>query len=114
MAKGVSAMLKAAADDKERTVKAKAKNTDNTTQEAVIVDSSSEEPIKEEVSKKTKRKNPGGRPTNKEKGIKSRKQYTLTLKEDTYNLILEKAREEDLSFAKYMERAALEYIKNNS
>ena len=47
------------------------------------------------------------------KGIKSRKQYTLTLKEDTYNLILEKAREEDLSFAKFMERAALEYIESH-
>ncbi len=55
----------------------------------------------------------GGRPTNEEKGIKSRKQYTLTLKEDTYKLILESARLEDLSFAKFMERAALEYIEKH-
>ena len=57
--------------------------------------------------------NQGGRPLNKDKGIKSRKQYTLTLKEDTYKLILDKAGEEDLSFAKFMERAALEYIENH-
>ena len=62
-------------------------------------------------SKQTK--NPGGRPTNKEKGIQSRKQYTLTLKEDTYNMILDEARKEELSFAKFMERAALEYIRNH-
>ena len=63
--------------------------------------------------KKTEKKNLGGRPTNEEKGIKSRKQYTLTLKEDTYKMILEEAAKEELSFAKYMERAALEYIENH-
>lgn len=68
---------------------------------------------KKPASKK-KEKNQGGRPTNKEKGIKSRKQYTLTLKEETYQMILDKAGEEELSFAKYMERAALEYIKNHN
>lgn len=65
------------------------------------------------LEKKSEKKNLGGRPTNEEKGIKSRKQYTLTLKEDTYKLILEEARKEDLSFAKFMERAALEYINNH-
>ena len=63
--------------------------------------------------KKTEKKNLGGRPTNEEKGIRSRKQYTLTLKEDTYKMILNEAAKEELSFAKYMERAALEYIENH-
>lgn len=63
--------------------------------------------------KKQEKKNQGGRPTNEEKGIKSRKQYTLTLKEDTYKMIFEEAAKEELSFAKYMERAALEYIDNH-
>ena len=63
--------------------------------------------------KKSEKKNQGGRPTNEEKGIKSRKQYTLTLKENTYKLILEEARKEEISFAKFMERAALEYIDNH-
>lgn len=58
------------------------------------------------------RKNRGGRPTNKEIGIQSRKQYSLTLKEEDYNLFLKTARENDLSFAKFMEKAAFEYIKN--
>lgn len=58
-------------------------------------------------------KNKGGRPTNKEKGLKSRKQYTLTLKEDDYNSFLEAARTNDLSFAKFMEKAAFEYIENH-
>ena len=62
---------------------------------------------------KPEKKNQGGRPTNEEKGIKSRKQYTLTLKEDTYKMILEAAWSEDLSFAKFMERAAIEYINNH-
>lgn len=66
----------------------------------------------DDVSKKTNTSK-GGRPTNKEKGIKCRKQYTLTLKEDTYKLIIDSARLEDLSFAKFMERAALEYIENH-
>lgn len=69
--------------------------------------------IPEKQNKKAKKKNLGGRPTNEEKGIKSRKQYTLTLKEDTYKLILEEAGKEELSFAKFMERAALEYIDNH-
>ena len=59
-------------------------------------------------------KNKGGRPTNKERGIKSRKQYTLTLREEDYKEFLDKAGEEDLSFAKFMEKAAKEYITNHS
>ena len=55
-----------------------------------------------------------GRPTNKERGLKSRKQYTLTLKEEDYKEFLDRAGEEDLSFAKFMEKAAKEYIENHS
>ena len=63
--------------------------------------------------KKREKKNPGGRPTNKEKGLVSRKQYTLTLKEETYKTFLEEAQKEEISFAKFVERAGLEYIDNH-
>lgn len=66
---------------------------------------------KSEFTNRTK-KSKGGRPTNKEKGLKSRKQYTLTLKEDDYNLFLKNARSQDLSFAKFMEKAAFNYIES--
>ena len=119
---GVKSLLKAAANDMEQTTKAQVKPAEVKTEvvkpaePAVDTPPKTDEPKK--VSSKKQKENPkpknlGGRPTNKEKGIKSRKQYTLTLKEDTYKLILEKAREEDLSFAKFMERAALEYIENH-
>lgn len=62
---------------------------------------------------KSGKKKTRGRPTNKDLGIDTRKQYTLTLREGTYKLIVEKAREADMSFAKFMERAALEYIENH-
>lgn len=119
---GVKSLLKAAANDMEQTAKAQAVPTEtasvkNTPAETVVDTSHKKEPPNKTASKtvipKQKTKNLGGRPTNKEKGIQSRKQYTLTLKEDTYQLILRKAREEDLSFAKFMERAALEYIDNH-
>lgn len=58
-------------------------------------------------------KHKGGRPTNEKAGIKSRKQYTLTLIEDDYALFLEKARSNGMSFAKFMEMAAKEYLKNH-
>lgn len=118
---GVKSLLKAAASDMAQTTKAKAKPVEVVNEtpkpEKPAIDTPKAEEPKKVSSKKPKEepkpKNLGGRPTNKEKGIKSRKQYTLTLKEDTYKLILEKAGEEDLSFAKFMERAALEYIENN-
>lgn len=68
----------------------------------------------ESSTQKEQEKKKPGRPTNEEKGIKSRKQYTLTLKIDTYKMILDEARKEEISFAKFMERAALEYIKNHN
>lgn len=118
---GVKSLLKAAANDMEQTTKAQAKPAEVKTEVVKpaepAIDTPKAEETKKVSSKKQKEdpkpKNLGGRPTNKEKGIKSRKQYTLTLKEDTYKLILEKAGEEDLSFAKFMERAALEYIENH-
>lgn len=119
---GVKSLLKAAANDMEQTTKAQTKPAEvkakviTSAESAVDTPPKAEEP-KKSSSKKTKAeprpKNLGGRPTNKEKGIKSRKQYTLTLKEETYKLILDRAREEDLSFAKFMERAALEYIESH-
>lgn len=119
---GVKSLLKAAANDMEQTTKAQAKPAEAKTEVVKPAEPAIDTPPKAEEPKKVsskkqkeepKPKNLGGRPTNKEKGIKSRKQYTLTLKEDTYKLILEKAGEEDLSFAKFMERAALEYIENH-
>lgn len=61
----------------------------------------------------TAKKRKGGRPTNKELGLEDRKQYSLTLKENDYNLFLEAARAENMSFAKFMERAAYEYIRHH-
>ena len=106
---GVKSLLQAAANDIEQTTKVK-KNTPkkDVNENTNKLESSTPKNLNSKKPKKT-----GGRPTNAERGIQSRKQYTLTLKEDTYQLILEKAREEDLSFAKFMERAALEYIQNN-
>lgn len=63
------------------------------------------------VTDENKRKR--GRPSNKSKGIENRKQYTLTLKEETYKRIMEKAHDEEISFAKFVERAAIEYLNNH-
>lgn len=115
MAKGVKALLSAAANDKAQTTKAKTKTPEYISKDVNPVEKTSEEiESKETAPKKSVTTNKGGRPTNKEKGIISRKQYTLTLKEETYELIKTKAQEEEISFAKYMERAALEYIENHS
>lgn len=62
---------------------------------------------KQTIKKDTK-KNKGGRP--KKPKDQLRKQYTLTLRPETYQLIMSKASEENLSFAKYVERAVLDYI----
>ena len=58
-------------------------------------------------------KNKGGRPTNQEKGISNRHQHTLTLKDDDYQKFLMYANSHELSFAKFLERAAKEYIVNH-
>lgn len=59
-----------------------------------------------------KKERRGGRPTNKEKGLDTRKQYSLTLKESTYSQILEEAEKDEITFARFMERAALFYIEH--
>ena len=75
--------------------------------------SSKPAPAAKEKKTAPKKKNPGGRPTNKELGLKKRKQYTLTLTEDDYDLFLQTARKNYLSFAKFMEKAAHEYIEQH-
>lgn len=93
-----------AKEDKKISVKAgaaKESKKESTTKKAELVKA----PITE--------KHKGGRPTNKEKGLKSRRQYTLTLKENDYSAFLEAARKNDLSFAKFMEKAAFEYIESH-
>lgn len=74
------------------------------------------EAVKEKPKKTVKKdeipKNKGGRPPLDTS--ERRKQYTLTLEPDTYQMIMKKAKEEKISFAKYVERATLEYIENHS
>lgn len=52
------------------------------------------------------KKNPGGRP---KKEI-TRKQYTLTLREEDYKKAMAQAAEEDISFAKLVEKALKQYL----
>ena len=117
---GVNKLLKAGIEKEEQqiqsavTVTSVVEKTEKPIVEKAPVTPPAEEKKPDSKKKSTSQENKGGRPTNKEKGIKSRKQYTLTLKEETYKMILDKAGEEELSFAKYMERAALEYIKNHN
>lgn len=72
--------------------------------------------VKEKNKKAVKKdeipKNKGGRPPLDTS--ERRKQYTLTLEPNTYQKIMKRAKEEKLSFAKYVERATLEYIENHS
>ncbi len=78
--------------------------------EEATKESPTEEAPTEEPAKEKKR---GGRPTNAERGLVCRKQYTLTLEKETYQMFLNKARDEKLSFAMFMEKAALEYIERH-
>ncbi|WP_029324730.1 hypothetical protein [Butyrivibrio sp. AE3004] len=114
---GVNKLLKAGIEKEQAQLKdVAAKKEEKKTSEKAEVTVQKKEPPKKEsiVVKEVKpEKNKGGRPTNKEKGLKSRKQYTLTLKEDDYSTFLEAARDNDLSFAKFMEKAAFEYIENH-
>lgn len=103
---GVNKLLKAGIAKENLQLKGKAAKKEERTETV-------KEAVREVKKPAPDKKNRGGRPTNKEVGIKSRKQYSLTLKEDDYRLFLEKARENDLSFAKFMEKAAFEYIENH-
>lgn len=130
MASGLKKMLaQGVADEQKRLIKAAAsKESDgdatispqSTTDKSHVSDRKTVEKttdLKKTEKKSAKEnisKNKGGRPTNKERGLASRKQYTLTLKEEDYKMFLSKAGEEEISFAKFMERAAFEYIKNHS
>lgn len=103
----------------EKTAKQNSEELENQTTKKESAKENSPKPRNntKEPAKKDEEKaapNKGGRPTNKEQGLPSRKQYTLTLKEADYKAFLSKAREEELSFAKFMERAAQEYIKNHN
>lgn len=116
---GVKDMLNASAGkDMKQTEKAQAKPTETVkpTKPAVDTPPQAKEPKKDSVKKtkeESKAKNPGGRPTNESKGIKNRVQKTLTLKEKDYKDFLAYANDHDMSFAKFMEKAALEYIENH-
>lgn len=114
---GVKSLLKAAEQDMAQLKKAQAESSP-----VISIESTSEEKKQVYASSSggkikvpktgTTNQNRGGRPTNAEKGIPNRKQYTLTLKEEDYKRILSNAREEDISFAKFMEKAAFFYIEN--
>ncbi len=56
---------------------------------------------------------PLGRRPNSEKNIENRKQYSITFHPSTYEKASQLAMEEDIPFAKYVERAVLEYMKNH-
>lgn len=77
---------------------------------------------KKSVSKKTfptenKKVSSGGKPLgrkpNSTKNIENRKQYSITMRPSTYDEAVRRAIEEDVPFAKYVERAVLEYMKNH-
>ena len=80
-------------------------------EEAVLL--AAKESTNEAEEAKEESKHPGGRPTLESLGKTPRKQYTLTLKETDYKAFLERAGAEDMSFAKFMEKAAKEYISNH-
>lgn len=93
---------------------AAAKEPKSSTKAPETKEPTKKEPKEEKAQsvKLDKKKNLGGRPKNADRGLACRKQYTLTLEEETYQTFLNKAREEKLSFAKFMEKAAFEYIEN--
>ena len=95
----------------EKRAKAKADKEKAAKEEAAKL--AAEEAAKEVEKTKEESKHPGGRPTLESIGKTPRKQYTLTLKEDDYKAFLERAGAEDLSFAKFMEKAAKEYISHH-
>ena len=113
---------KAAAESSKSNEKALHKNSEDATpeppkealkKETDVVSKKTSPATKPEPSPNVAEKNKGGRPTNKERGLKSRKRYSLTLKEEDYQEFLNRAVDEEISFAKFMEKAAKEYIKNH-
>ncbi len=93
----------------------KAKTSDSSTapkQEVVESEKAVTKTVENESSAKESKKgpHPGGRPTNESKGKATRKQYTLTLKEEDYINAMKQADSEDISFAKLVEKALKQYI----
>lgn len=54
-----------------------------------------------------------GRPTLESQGLKKRKQITITLTEEMHQEAMSLARAENLSLAKYIEKALAEYKENH-
>lgn len=98
----------------DETPEAPVEETPNETVEEPVEEATKESPTEEAPTEEpAKEKKRGGRPTNAERGLVCRKQYTLTLEKETYQMFLNKARDEKLSFAMFMEKAALEYIERH-
>lgn len=125
--KGVKAMLAAAAGEMDELEKAnekpaKAKKEAPKKAEAKI-EEVMPEPVEDDVTvepvattEKTAKPKPAkkakvspGRPTNKEKGITPRKQFTITLREDDYEYFQNMAKSKYISLAKLIENALYAY-----
>lgn len=87
------------------------------TEQEKILDSSAklkEVPASQGISDKKKADSPApGRPTLESKGLKKRKQITITLTEEMHQEAMSLARAENLSLAKYIEKALAEYKENH-
>ncbi len=103
-------MLKASAAKEAAQLSSSKANSSKKTAAGKPESSTSSSPAKENMKIE---KHPGGRPP-KAKSEK-RKQYTLTLRPDTYNLFMKIAKEEDpdQSFSKFIEKATYEYIERH-
>ena len=115
---GVNKLLKAGIDgEKEQLAKASVRSEKttgkNNSKPQEIPSLFVEESVAPVTDVPAAKRNPSGRPTNESKGKKRRKQYTITLVPDDYDMIMEKAEAEGISFAKYIERAAKTYIRNH-
>ena len=107
---GVKKLLQAGIENEEKAFSDKGVAPKTRDEKNDPIPVSNGEILKDKEEEKNKIKKKGGRPTNEEAGLKCRKQYTLTLKEEDYQEFLSVARLEGSSFAKFMEKAAKEYI----
>ena len=62
---------------------------------------------------KTNKRKKVGRPKNSEKGLPVKKQYSITLSEESFSIFYEEAERRGISFAKLIENATFEYISNH-
>ena len=109
---------KAKQQSKERKEKAARKAAEEEAARKAAEEKAEEEARKaaeEEAARKAaeKGKHAGGRPTLQSTGKVARTQFSLTLKQEDYDTFLERAWAEDLSFSKFMEKAAKEYMKTH-